>query len=1689
MLNYREQNIRDTTGRRTNLFKRYFWLEPKHNEKTANLKYSPRVNIQSFDFSHNGAALTTILNVDSTELNDGELITLLPEVPPFFSSLFLSNDWDKTKYTDGYFTSICQEQTFFCEDASNSNNSFRYSLELKDSFQDGESFYDAKEGYVYLYLKNNAKNQFLIPNFYDKIALFNDQKETSLFINNQFYSAKDSTIEFGIIKKKEDDSFSFTVYNDTFNPLPFDLLGTIQPCYIRIKAAISTMPVIKTSQILLNFYRDATAEELEFAKIADLCPWLENKLIDCSYFLKQGVLSPAEYKVLFDTFKNDLRIINGKLLYYSKEYYSSIHLKTTQLEKIVTTLDSLGAAFTSDVIEPYKTTGKINNIDYFREAYRNYQAILKKEVNKTPILNHNDLLTEYFNKYFNAQQRFLKNIYYFRQCFNQKIQWDTDVECCTKKFTFNKIGPFVQENNNIKRYADETIEYINNQYVRRYLSFNKTPQFALVDKDFPWNKNNFTTNVKIYLNDKTTEATVVNHDNYEDYYVETVSENQLVRCNDKEGYNSNKTYYRVMYKGLLKNSNTSAEDWKQEYEINNHRWYKHHYDNDSIWYVSALPDSQWGTEELSWPESININGITLIKDFVPVSYNTIINDYIYTQMYLNQNNERQWQIHDINTSRSTWTWWDDTAINTQLSMFHPTVFGNTFSESEWNNNSFQQLIHNIWTHITKTGKQEDDDNRVNFYKIHFPITSVTYKGPNYVKRPYVFNNHSYEYQPANKLNQTYTDYVNYLKSKTVEKNNNVVEVANPFDVSQYVSNIIPIVTPETESKYFRRVPKTAAWIGAGIAIKLAGFWTTPPTPSTLLTTPNLYYDWAVWQATYFADTKWETSGINTKPFSGFFGREESTNYIGYHDSEKVIYSQFLSAYDDWNAIRKLRKDNEIEVSNVTIAKTWPDGRNWQQSNISYQKDKETYYLYYQKIDYANLGQDYFDYYSKIGLTYSSARVLGRGMGRNKTLTYTDSYLKFVKPDDIIDKKSKYKLLLLRNSENVDIISIDESIFNSTSPKHLDIDNERISRILYYFIDNNCSDVDLYDIDTAETPRWRDYLENNFSYEESTHIYTINNYNETSDIRCILFKQEDFNIVKVYNPDHWNKDETLQYKHRNSLYKNNTIYDENDVVIDFNKIENLVNGFYRTVELKETLKQAEGLNIVWEDIDENTTKFFKKVNDNEYQRVYTIPQMIALKSFYYIKNDEYEENTLTNITKFTIPVYLHQETYTEKRVNGVITYELDTSVEKTFIQDKYFILDTEKQENRPWKIEDIDGHIYSRSCSSEEYNKTAIGNISNGEFWYLYHSRTDQPLLFETAAVIEIELTQYWEQAYRASLYCEYFLPSSWQPQSDGDINYFNKNIIVFKTKTTSNGAEYVPTLSNKYLPEVSIYNSGKTSKLPYYQLVYRPPYDESYSNDSNYQIINENHYTPAPTVLSEHKAFLAAFAELGEDMSNYEISNYSVNSNNLTKTAYYYSTNEKSGVKWRDFLQTHSSIPYIFDEYNGLYLMTYKILKQQFEDKGISNYQRYQKEQHALWDKLYQQYPGILLEDSYSNTNATTSYDLYVLAKNAFKDKQEPERGYSISLIDAYNNLLINTINKKDKWSKYVGQELKIGEGILIDANEYYDEYDDIYKTLSQYLFISDLSYSLRKNSDIQVTVNTIKYQDKLIQRLVKLIK
>jgi hypothetical protein len=141
-------------------------------------------------------------------------------------------------------------------------------------------------------------------------------------------------------------------------------------------------------------------------------------------------------------------------------------------------------------------------------------------------------------------------------------------------------------------------------------------------------------------------------------------------------------------------------------------------------------------------------------------------------------------------------------------------------------------------------------------------------------------------------------------------------------------------------------------------------------------------------------------------------------------------------------------------------------------------------------------------------------------------------------------------------------------------------------------------------------------------------------------------------------------------------------------------------------------------------------------------------------------------------------------------------------------------------------------------------------------------------------------------------------------------------------------------------------------------------------------------------------------------------------------------------------------------------------------------YYQAQEDNRRIWSEIYKKYGHLIYEQSYTNEDATTPEDLLKVAQYAFKDYTQVESNYNISVID------LNTLKG------YKSQELKIGDGIEIEADELYsDRNSDIYRSLIQYLYITDINYDLRRDDNIQLTVNSIKYQDKVIGQLIKLIR
>jgi hypothetical protein len=58
----------------------------------------------------------------------------------------------------------------------------------------------------------------------------------------------------------------------------------------------------------------------------------------------------------------------------------------------------------------------------------------------------------------------------------------------------------------------------------------------------------------------------------------------------------------------------------------------------------------------------------------------------------------------------------------------------------------------------------------------------------------------------------------------------------------------------------------------------------------------------------------------------------------------------------------------------------------------------------------------------------------------------------------------------------------------------------------------------------------------------------------------------------------------------------------------------------------------------------------------------------------------------------------------------------------------------------------------------------------------------------------------------------------------------------------------------------------------------------------------------------------------------------------------------------------------------------------------------------------------------------------------------------------------------------------------LIDVTHYFSDNSVLSQLVSEFLYISDISYTLRQYNGLGLTVNNLKYNEKLFQQLVKLI-
>lgn len=242
-----------------------------------------------------------------------------------------------------------------------------------------------------------------------------------------------------------------------------------------------------------------------------------------------------------------------------------------------------------------------------------------------------------------------------------------------------------------------------------------------------------------------------------------------------------------------------------------------------------------------------------------------------------------------------------------------------------------------------------------------------------------------------------------------------------------------------------------------------------------------------------------------------------------------------------------------------------------------------------------------------------------------------------------------------------------------------------------------------------------------------------------------------------------------------------------------------------------------------------------------------------------------------------------------------------------------------------------------------------------------------------------------------------------------------------------------------------------------------PEVEISRGEDITYRY-NEN-YTTKEEELEEWMTLLDS-----NDKKHFE--RISINSN-YEKTIY----NLKSGYESTLFWTSHinelqfTNITTIFLGPEILY--TFKIIKNYFSSYDDSFRQKLLEEKDFLWRQIYKDCNVLLLESNFTSSVAYNSESLLSEALNYYKDYEKPQVQFSL------------TVFQFDQ----ANSPLRIGDQISLNVEDLYKEYSIIKEALENKLFITEISYNLRKKDSINLSIQTVSYQDRLLSKLIKLIK
>lgn len=1473
----------------------------------------------------------------------------------------------------------------------------------------------------------------------------------------------------------------------------------------------------------IKFYRDCTEEEYAFAQIADACPWLENKLYDFSYFVQSNILSQEEYQELWSLLTNDLRIINGQLMSYGTTYLDAVQARIKHISQLESELDLLSATFQADIINPYQTEGKLSGS--FEKVRNLYNQFFSKTAEHQPVhslLNYGQSLEDVWTKYINAEQRFLKNIYQFEQYFNSPCGFNTHN---LRTFQLTWEAPNLQNNQVIHylSFGNKTFmpawSLENDTKILSPLAYSGDQPAALF----------FTLQNKTYA-----PYPIIHNLNYQNYYIANVRTGDFVEITEgkEHTFNEKHSYYitledytKIFDKDVAANDpdivtvqdqtliRVTERELMTTFLCCHPDQYIVHLPSHYIpfdWIRYRIDDACLGT--FNKDENIQKETARAAKKIFQS-----INPYFLnppTEIDKEKESDKWWDYawnwYKYSLPISSIYWYGPVHVQTDDGYVQVNNYGQTQSE-------FEDLT---------------DEELANYPNVVSPKDHAAYQ-----LLPFVSGLPSGSSEVAGLSLEDYINYVNKTESEfsyyALTRHGNWGAFGAIGGAAALTGAGLLIGAAATKMAVtgaaMAAVP-IAGWVclGAGLLVTLAlGLGLGLATDEWNCSWVNTY-DAFRYFAPYWQNGAWHHGLIGNKDDIDDHYSNEIKEVFVRSALSSTDYTWYVNHHwrDSYYAIYAKASDSAFMNTSLTDHPT----SNTSPSDITWH---------------------YYNYYSLVAATYSlelkpatTTPTVTSPTKPSSLYINHHTYYRPIRFNEPLNRTAKYYQIVLHMSDvsRQDLINNRSQwlMFNDTAcyprfdkitngqkegldalPKFNDI---QFSNFLLYLEALNLDGLqanqwqsgmslqDLYgvlDLTDAVTLFETDELAGDTLLAQYLYCFESQANDKTVYFVMLLCEEQPYDIAVVNNQESklgweagsWNhfhvnaldskcdpyaiytKDTNLPV----SLHKSSTNIFAESWKFKKDNETTTIKIWYQATEAESfvPISDTTWSQYVDSQLDKDSSPldyWFCQIDaEGEAQRVYTIRQLQALTDaekpvLYLLNNLSTEQLVYSNAPEliFQPQIYLHTLETDDQgliKTNTAIVDPTDHLIKISY-QDENVI------QEESISVNDV---IYTSRITVSLKEKLAVAHMSNGYFWYSFHERTDQPLLQEHASVIETQLTNYWTQAVGASKSCRFFLPDSWTLRQDTDRNFFSSQILtpVYTTSVVDEVSKTIVSnvvLNHTYLPRVEIvkayYQGQYTHLLPKYQWTYGTPNIQA--NTTNQKLVNPNNYQLAWTAVQHNDGIIQMVNHLKDPSQSPEnfLSEWTVEE--IGKQVYY--TCHSGGIKWKD-IAFHLSKKDHFNRYDGWYGLYFYALKHFYTSRELTTYNDLLISKQQKQQQIYHRFPGVLLEGTYTNDKATTSEELLRLARLAFQDQRRPERGYTL------------TINDLASLQGYHGQSLRIGDPIRLHALEYYDTLVNVSDALNQYLFISDISYTLRSDSAISITVNNIKYQDKVMQRIVRLIQ